>query len=57
MRGWGRSGASVLLATECVDGGRVIDCRFMSGDVLRGGECVSDFAFCTGGIGCCSWSG
>ena len=43
---------------ECEDGGRVIDCRLralsISGD-LRGGECVSESALLTGGVGLEIW--
>lgn len=50
MSGWGRSDApSVRLVMECVDGGRVIACRFGGGDAERGGECVSERALVIGG--------
>ena len=56
MRGCGRSVTGEVM--ECEDGGRVIDCRLralsISGD-LRGGECVSESALLTGGVGLEIW--
>lgn len=50
MSGCGRSDApSVRLVTECVDGGRVIDCRLGGGEVDREGECVSERVLVIGG--------